>query len=200
MAFNGVITISREYASGGREVGRKLAAKLVVKFYDKSVSELTAVETGIKPEVIDDFQDRTPKNFDYGTYSSGKFSPINDELFAAQSKIIKKIAEHPCIIIGRCSDYILKGTPGLINIFVTAPIENRIERVTSMHHISDKEALKIIKHSDKQRAKYHEHYSNTKWGDPHSYDIVVNTGMGIDKAVEAVYAMVMAISEKFPVH
>ena len=200
MAFNGVIAISREYASGGREVGRKLAAKLVVKFYDKSVSELTAVETGIKPEVIDNFQDRTPKNFDYGTYSSGKFSPINDELFAAQSKIIKKIAEHPCIIIGRCSDYILKGTPGLINIFVTAPIENRIERVTSMHHISDKEALKIIKHSDKQRAKYHEHYSNTKWGDPHSYDIVVNTGMGIDKAVEAVYGMVMAISEKFPVH
>jgi len=198
MAFKGVITISREYASGGREVGRKLAAKLVVKFYDKSVSELTAVETGIKPEVIDDFQDRTPKNFDYGTYSSGKFSPINDELFAAQSKIIKKIAEHPCIIIGRCSDYILKGTPGLINIFVTAPIKNRIERVTSMHHISDKEALKIIKHSDKQRAKYHEHYSDTKWGDPHSYDIVVNTDMGIDKAVEAVYGMVMAISEKFP--
>ena len=193
MGFNGVITISREYGSGGREIGRKLAQKLNVKFYDKAISEMTAVETGIKPEIVEQFQDRTPTNFDYGTYSSGKFVPINDELFSVQAKIIKKIAEHPCVIIGRCSDYILKDAPNLINVFVTSPLDHRIARVTSLHNISEKQALKIIKNCDKQRAKYHEHYAKTKWGEPHYYDIVINSAIGIDKAVDALYGLAISL-------
>lgn len=186
MSFNLVITISREYGSGGREIGRRVARKLNIPFYDKSVSELAAIATGFKPEVIDAFQDRTPTGFDYGAYSTGSFVPISDELFSTQVKIIKKLAEKPCIIIGRCSDYILKDLPNLVRIFIIANKEDRIKKITSTYHVTEKEAIKAIKQCDKQRAKYHEHYADTKWGDAHSYDIVVNSSMGIDHAVSAI--------------
>ena len=194
MSFNLVITISREYGSGGREIGRRVARKLNIPFYDKSVSELAAIATGFKPEVIDAFQDRTPTGFDYGAYSTGSFVPISDELFSTQVKIIKKLAEKPCIIIGRCSDYILKDLPNLVRIFIIAKKEDRIKKITSTYHVTEKQAIKAIKQCDKQRAKYHEHYADTKWGDPHSYDLVVNSPMGIDHAVSAILGFLDSIN------
>ncbi len=196
MGFKSIITISREYGSGGREIGRKVARKLNIPFYDKSVSELAAIATGFKPEVIDAFQDRTPTGFDYGSYSSGNFVPISDELFGTQVKIIKKLAEKPCIIIGRCSDYILRDNPNLVRIFIIANEEDRIKRISETYHVSEKEAKKAIKTCDKQRAKYHEHYADTKWGDPHSYDLVVNSSMGTDAAVEAILGLLEHFNSK----
>ena len=144
MGFKSIITISREYGSGGREIGRKVARKLNIPFYDKSVSELAAIATGFKPEVIDAFQDRTPTGFDYGSYSSGNFVPISDELFGTQVKIIKKLAEKPCIIIGRCSDYILRDNPNLVRIFIIANEEDRIKRISETYHVSEKETDSAI--------------------------------------------------------
>lgn len=195
MEFNLVITISREYGSGGREIGRRVARKLNIPFYDKSISELAAIATGLKPEVIEAFQDRTPTGFDYGAYSTGSFVPISDELFGTQVKIIKKLAEKPCIIIGRASDYILKDYPNLVRIFIIAKKEDRIKKIASTYHVTEKEAIKAIKQCDKQRAKYHEHYADTKWGDPHSYDLVVNSSMGVDHAVSAILGFLDSINK-----
>ena len=195
MAFSSIITISREYGSGGREIGKRVAQILGITLYDKSISELTAVATGIKPEVIDAFQDRTPTHFDYGTYSSGKFVHISDDLFEKQSKIIREMAQKPCVIIGRCADFILRDMPNVIDIFVCAPLDYRIKRISELYHLSEKEALKTIKTCDKQRAKYHSHYADTTWGDPRSYDFTINSATGLDETAKAIAGFALAVSK-----
>lgn len=193
---NYIITISREYGSGGREIGKKLAEKLNIPFYDKSVSEFTAIKSGFPKSTVENVEDKTPSVFTYGMYSYTNMPPIHDEVFFAQCQVIKNIADKgPCVIVGRCADYVLKDRANVLNIFIHAPLEARIKRVTSLYSVPEDEAKKTILKNDKARAKYHDHYASMKWGKAQNYHLTINTIIGIDCAVETIAQLVGNLSK-----
>ena len=179
------ITISRQFGSGGKEIGEELAKVLGVKFYDKDLISLAAKESGINPEIFANIDEQATNSLLYslslGLYSFGNnFNstgglPINDELYILQHKIIKNIAnESPCVIIGRCSDYILRNRTDVINIFICADMDFRLNRVRNTKKIGEDKLEQLIKKADKSRANYYNFYSGQKWGATENYDLCIN--------------------------
>jgi cytidylate kinase len=193
---NFIITISREFGSGGAEIGRKLASKLNIPYYDKNVNEFTAVKTGFSKETIEESQDKTPSAFTYGMLSYVKLPPLQDEIFFAQTEVIKSVASKgPCVIVGRCADYVLDGRKNVINIFIYAPFAERVKRIVKIHNVSEEQAQKMIKLNDKLRKRYHEHYSHGEWGHSKNYHITLNSAVGIDCAVETIFSLTTNIRQ-----
>lgn len=191
--MNTVITIGRQYGSGGREIGEKLATHYNIKFYDKDLLKRAARESGICPELFENNDEKPTSSFLYNlitdTYSFGYSSPyvempLSHKVFLAQFDTIKKIAqEGPCVIVGRCADYALSDFENCLSIFIYAPIEDRMERVsTKFPDVNDPSKIKdIIIKTDKSRANYYNYYSSKKWGRADSYDLCVNSSkLGID--------------------
>lgn len=191
--MNTVITIGRQYGSGGREIGEKLATHYNIKFYDKDLLKRAARESGICPELFENNDEKPTSSFLYNlitdTYSFGYSSPyvempLSHKVFLAQFDTIKKIAqEGPCVIVGRCADYALSDFENCISVFIYAPIEDRMERVsTKFPDVNDPSKIKdIIIKTDKSRANYYNYYSSKKWGRADSYDLCVNSSkLGID--------------------
>ncbi|MDR3230765.1 MAG: cytidylate kinase-like family protein [Synergistaceae bacterium] len=198
---NLVITISREFGSGGRQVGAQLAEKLGVAFYDRALIHLASVKSGLAPQVFDQAEEEATSKFLFnlaigGYVSTGIFSQINvpicDQVFFAQSKTIEEIAEkESCVIIGRCANYILRDHPGLVRVFVHGDAKDRLQRSIDEYGIPEDEAKTRLSQIDKGRKNYYEHYTNEEWGVLKSYDLAVNTSFaGIDGAVKVVGAMV----------
>ena len=198
MNGNFVITIGREFGSGGREIGRILAEKLNIKCYDKELLALSAKESGLSEELFK-FNDEKPTNsFLYSlvmdTYSMGYSSssymdvPMNQKIFMAQYDCIKKLAEQEsCIIVGRCADYALKDMPGLVSVFISADMDFKVKRVTEMYGCDEEKAKDIINKTNKKRASYYNFYSNKKWADSRSYDLCINSSaVGIENAVDLI--------------
>ena len=193
-----VITIGREFGSGGHEIGMKLAEKLGIKCYDKELLELAAKESGLCEELFAS-QDEKPTNsflyslvmdtYSFG-YSSSGFSdmPMNHKIFLAQFDAIKKLAgEGPCVMVGRCADYALADWNDCFSIFVHADLDWRINRIASKHGKTPKEAKDMITKTDKSRASYYNYYTNKKWGAARSYNLCIDSGkLGIDYAIEAI--------------
>ena len=193
-----VITIGREFGSGGHEIGMKLAEKLGIKCYDKELLELAAKESGLCEELFAS-QDEKPTNsflyslvmdtYSFG-YSSSGFSdmPMNHKIFLAQFDAIKKLAgEGPCVMVGRCADYALADWNDCFSIFVHADLDWRINRIASKHGKTPKEAKDMITKTDKSRASYYNYYTNKKWGAARSYNLCIDSGkLGIDYATEAI--------------
>ena len=193
-----VITIGREFGSGGHEIGMKLAEKLGIKCYDKELLELAAKESGLCEELFAS-QDEKPTNsflyslvmdtYSFG-YSSSGFSdmPMNHKIFLAQFDAIKKLAgEGPCVMVGRCADYALADWNDCFSIFVHADLDWRINRIASKHGKTPKEAKDMITKTDKSRASYYNYYTNKKWGAARSYNLCIDSSkLGIDYAIEAI--------------
>ena len=191
-----VITISRQFGSGGHEVGEKLARQLDVLFYDKALIAMAAKQSGLSEEVFANADEKATSSLLYsmvmGSYSFGarvpgiNEMPINDKLFIIQSDIIKKAAaDGPCVIIGRCADYILREHENCLNVFVHANKEDRIRRSVMKKDCEERKAADFVTKKDKQRANYYNFYSNKRWDDLQNYDISINTSrFTIDQAVE----------------
>lgn len=187
-----VILISREYGSGGREIGKKLAEKLNIPFYDKELILLACKESGFDISLFEktEEQDKHPISYFLSMYSSS-MSPydlsLNDQVFLIQSKVIREIAADSCVIIGRCADYILRDNPNIIRIFIHAPIADRVQRATNEYHDTAENMEEKIRRIDKNRATYYNYYSNQKWGKLSNYDLTINSSKtGIDQAVELI--------------
>jgi cytidylate kinase len=196
-----VITISREFGSGGRKIGEQLAGELGIAFYDKSLIHLAVGKSGLDPLTIEKAEEEAANKFLFnlaigGYASAGVFSPLSvplsDQVFFAQSKVIEEIAEQgSCVIIGRCANYVLRNHPRRVSVFVCGEMKDRIRRVVEDCGVPDAEAEARIARMDKGRANYHEHYTEQKWGAAKIYHIAVNTSFtGIDGAVRAIRALV----------
>lgn len=195
-----VITVGRQYGSGGREIGTMLAKKLGIAYYDDMLLKEAAKESGLCEELFHSFDER-PKSFLYSiamdpySFSVDHVTPkgsIEQQVYLATYDTIKKLADKgPCVLIGRCADYVLKDRSDVINLFITAPLENRIERVARRNNISKEEARNRIKRTDKSRASYYNYYSSKDWGDAKSYDLCVDSSMlGVEGTVELLEKLV----------
>ena len=196
---NKIYTIGREFGSGGREVGEKLAAKLGIKLYDKELLQQAAKDSGFCEEIFENHDEKPTNSFLYSlvmdTYSVSGYSaapfldmPLNHKVFLAQFETIKKIAEkESCVIVGRCADYGLSDNPDCINIFIHADLDVRIKNVSRNLNITENKARDIINKTDKQRASYYNYYTSKKWGDSKSYNLSLDAGkLGTDNCVEMI--------------
>lgn len=193
-----VITIGRQFGSGGREIGRKLAEQLGVPFYDKQLLVQAAKDSGIAQEVLENY-DEAPTNsllysLSMGAYSMGNMGaasfnlPMNHKVFLAQFDTIKRLADQGgCVIVGRCADYALMKHPHRVSVFVYADIKKRVDRVAKYDNISPKEAEERLMKADKKRASYYNFFSNKKWGAAESYHLCLDSGViGVDNAVKLI--------------
>ncbi len=186
MSCDKIITITRQYSSGGHEIGRLLADKLGVSFYDKELISLAAKESGIAPEVFENADEKMTNSLLYsmsvGLYNFGNgFSamgdlPLNDRLYIIQHKIIKEKAKNECfVVVGRCADYILRERKNLVRVFIYADLDKRAKRAVKRHDIEPSRAKQAVSKADKNRANYYSFYSGQKWGSPENYDLCINT-------------------------
>ena len=193
--LNYVITIGRQYGSGGREIGRLVADALGIKYYDKELLTESSKASGVKPEVFEAADERTPSffsniwsfnlGFNAGSYLLGS-SPISDEkIYAAQSNVMKNLAqESSCLIVGRSADYVLRNHPGLISIFIHSSIEERIMRIMNRTGIDSAEkARALAAKKDKLRASYYNFYTDKTWGDAAGYDLSIDSSKLSTEAV-----------------
>ncbi len=198
-----IITIGRQFGSGGHDIGTKLAEDLGIKLYDKEMLDRAAKESGICQELFESNDEKPTNSFLYSlvmdtysfgsNYASGYLDmPLNHKIFLAQFDAIKGIAaEGPCVLIGRCADYALEDRPDVLRIFIRADLNDRIRRVAKQFDLTDAKAKDMIIKTDKKRAGYYNYYSNKKWGDSESYDFCINSSiLGIDGAVDAIKALI----------
>ena len=189
-----VITVGRQYGSGGREIGTALAKRFGIAYYDDLLLKKAAEESGLCEELFHSFDER-PKSFLYSialdpySFSMNHITSkgsIEQQVYLATYDTIKKLAdEGSCVLIGRCADYALKDRNDVLNLFITAPLENRIKRVAMRNGISEDEARERIRKRDKDRAAYYNFYSAKEWGDAKSYDLCIDSSLlGIDGTVD----------------
>ena len=187
---NRVITITRQYGSGGREIGQKLADAMGVEFFDNKLLEVAAGNSGIHKSHFEQNDEKRSNSFLYllsTAYSQGGV-PFDDALFFAQLEAIQKIAsEQSCVIIGRCADYALRDFSKILNVFICAPLEVRVKRAAEIYGIAEKHAADYVKRLDKQRTSYYNYYTDKRWGQPQNYQICVDSSaLGIDGSVELI--------------
>ena len=181
------VAVSRQFGSGGAETASKLAAKLGVPCYDKSIAEMSAVVTGFDKDIIHGSEDKAANAFWYGGFLSGESLSLYDKIYIGQSRVIKELAKRgSCVLVGRCAAKVLEDEAELIKVFICAPMAQRIERVSKGYEVSPAEAEKIIRRNDKARAAYYRKYADTEWGKIDNYDLVVNTRVGTDNAAKVV--------------
>ena len=181
-----VITISREYGSGGRAIGERLAKELGVPFYDKELIFMAAKESGLSEEYIKKTKQMKSTSFLYGLYMSAQQLPMNDQIFLVQSKIIRQVAqEGPCVIVGRCATNILKDKS--LKIFIHAPFEERVQNVIRRTGREEASARKLVKKMDKERKAYYEYFTDSKWLDMTQYDLCIDSSrFSMEQIVEIV--------------
>jgi cytidylate kinase len=208
MSSNYIITISRQYGSGGHDIGKALADKLGIPFCDKELISIAAKESGVSPEVFNDVDEKATNSLLYslstGLYSYGNnFSsigdlPVNDRLYILQHKIIKDLADKGSfVVVGRCADYVLKGNPKVINVFIYADIESRVKRALERNEIDPARAKQAVQKADKRRANYYSFYSGKKWGLADNYDLCINTThISTEQAADIISEYLDVISKK----
>lgn len=196
--MNTVITIGRQYGSGGHEIGLKLAEHYGISCYDKELLARAAKDSGLCKEVFEHHDERPNNSFLYNlvmdTYSFGYNAatfvdmPISHKVFLAQFDSIKKIAdEGPCIIVGRCADYALADRDNVIKLFIYADMEHKIDRISRLYGLNADKARDTILKTDKKRAAYYNYYSSNKWGRAETYDLCINSSkLGIDGTVNLI--------------
>lgn len=198
MKTNSIITIGRQFGSGGREIGKKLAESLEIPFYDKELIQLAAKKSGVCEEVFETVDEQATNSFLYslamGAYTLSNTSslitemPINDKLFILQSDIIKNLAaEGPCVIVGRCGNYVLRDNPNAVHLFIYADMECKIKRVSKLYDLPENKVKDKIVKTDKKRANYCNYYTNEKWGIMQNYDFSLNSSrLDTDRCVEVI--------------
>ena len=200
MANRTIITIGRQFGSGGREVGLKLSERLGIKFYDKELLNEAARESGLSREVIEQFDERPVNSLLYslsmglvqGTHPTAlnESTSLESQIYMAQFNAIRRIADtEDCIIIGRCADYVLRDVPDVMSVFIHAPIESRTRRIAKLYELDRDKAKKLIDKKDKVRSSYYNFYSDRRWGASTSYSLTLDSSKtGIDGAAELIEA------------
>ncbi len=186
---NRVITISREFGSGGRTIGKKVAEALGIPCYDSELIHKFAAESGFDEDYIKDVGEYAPGGFLAAAFSHSAIGPNNaDYLWAIQYKIITELAEkESCVIVGRCADYVLQDKADCLRVFVHADMAFRAERIVKEYGDRNKSPEHRLKNKDKRRAAYHRFYTDMKWGHAQNYDLTLNSGtLGIDRCVEII--------------
>ncbi len=182
-----VITISREYASGGRIIGRKVAEALNVPFYDREIIGLSAQKAQLSAGAVEHSEEKMTKGYEYGLYIGRKYMPISDQVFIAQSKVIEEIAgKGCCVIVGRCADHILRDNKNSIHIFIHAPFEQRVRWAVGKYGLLVENAGQAVRNNDEARAGYYNHYTDETWGEARHYHLSINSSMGIEQCVELI--------------
>ena len=193
---NVIITIAREYGSGGRYIGKLVAQKLGIKLYDKNFIEEMADSTGFSAEYI---KENEQKRTVLDNFNNGYYAGLNnaDELFIKESELIKELAnKESCIIVGRCADFILKDNQNVLKIFIDNSLENKIKRATTFYRMDKEKAKKEITRINKLRANHYKYYTENNWKEPSNYDICINSdAIGIDYAVELICNMVKDVQK-----
>lgn len=186
-----VITIGRQYGSGGSELGQILADKLGYAFYDKEIIEMTAGTTGYSSNYVGEHQESLTNSLIYDLvnhmYAFPETESPKDKIFDAQSKVIKEIAEKGhCVIVGRCADQILKDRTDCLNIFLHAPLKNRIKRVMGKKNLTEKDAKQLILREERRRADNYHYYTRQIWGASANYHLSLDTSLGYDYVLDVI--------------
>lgn len=196
--MNTIITIGRQFGSGGKEIAEKLGENLQIPVYDKEMLAVAAKDSGICQELFESHDEKPTNSFLYSlvmdTYSMGYSPnaymdmPINHKVFLAQFDAIKKLAnEGPCILVGRCADYALDSYDNCLSVFIHANLDARIRRIARMYDLTDAKAKDMIVKTDKKRATYYNYYTNKKWGAAESYELCLDSSkLGITGTTEAI--------------
>lgn len=195
-----IITIGRQFGSGGKEVGIRVAKELGIPFYDKEILQEAAKKSGLCEKILENFDER-PKSLLYSiamdSYmfslpGAGAGESLEQQVYLATFNTVRQIAEQgPCVIIGRCADYALAEHPNHLSLFIHAPLEDRIRRVAKRQNLTPEKAKTLIMKTDKRRASYYEYYSSQKWGAVDSYDCCLNSSLlGLGGTVELIRTLV----------
>ena len=186
---NRVITISREFGSGGRTIGKKVAEKLGIHCYDSEIIQKMTEETGFTPEYVKEAGEYAPGSFLSAAFSNRTFGPTNEDiLWEHQYKVITALAEKgPCVIVGRCADYILRDKADCLKVFIHADMAFRAKRIVEVYGERAQSPEERLRDKDKRRAAYHRFYTNMKWGHAQNYHLTLDSGvLGIDKCTEII--------------
>lgn len=182
-----IITIAREYGSGGRIIAQKVAEKLGIVYYDNEIIDLAAKELGIDVDTIRKASEEKTSSFMYTMSSSAFTLPLNDQVFAMQSKIIRHIAKHDtCIIVNGCADYVLEDYDDVLTVFIHAPLESRIKRVEEEYKEEHDDVKKFVMKKDKGRSNYYNYYTTKKWGQLKNFDLTLNSDLGIEQVADTI--------------
>ena len=183
---NLIITISRQYGSGGRMIGQQLAKELNIPFYDKEIIDLAAKESGLAVDFIRGQEQQLTQSLLFSivtnfTSNSSAFNPnmlsLSDQVYLAEAKAIRELADKgPCVMVGRCADWVLEKDYDVLRVFVCAPIEDRCRRAVEEYGDKPENIQKAVQSIDKQRARYCQHYCDKAWEDAENYDLCLNSG------------------------
>ena len=181
-----IITISREFGSGGRFIGEEVAKKLGIAYYDKNIIGLIAEKSGLSPEYIQENAELSPKKGLFAYAFSGRDitgKSVEDMVYEAQRNIILELAEkEPCVIIGRNADYILKDRDDVLNVFIHGDMPEKIKRITGLYNVKEKEAVKTMADTDKRRRTNYNFYTDQNWGKASNYTLCLNSSqLGYDR-------------------
>ena len=191
--MNRIITISREFGSGGRTIGQMVADKLGIPCYDQDILDRIAEESGLTKEYIEERTESTKRSWFANAFAdrSLKSMSTQDYVWSIQKRIILDVASKgPCVIIGRCADYILQGQADLLKVFITASVEDRAKRVVEKYGQSGDAIEQRLREKDISRSSYYRFYTDVEWGICKNYDISLNSGLvGIDRCVEIIASM-----------
>ena len=200
--MNTVITIGRQFGSGGREIGEKLAEHFGIKCYDKELLSRAAKDSGFCEEMIKTHDERPTNSFLYNlvmdTYSFGYNTstfmdmPISHKVFLAQFDTIKHLADtESCVIVGRCADYALAEYPNVLSVFISGNMDEKIKYISKLYDKTPEKAKDIIVKTDKKRSNYYNYYTSKKWGDARSYDVCLNSSvLGPEGTVDAILEII----------
>ena len=196
--MNKIITITRLYGSGGREIGRRLAEAYGIPFYDNEIISRAAKETGFAEAAFERAEDKATNSLLYSiAMGMNVFSnqdagmtalSLDDRIFLAQSNVIRKVAEEgPCVIVGRCADYILKDRSDVLNLFISASVDFRIHRSIQIDMLPESRAAEIVLKKDKSRGNYYKYHSGERWDNVMNYDMALRSDLcGIEGTVECI--------------
>ena len=194
-----IITISREFGSGGRTIGRLIAEKLNIPFYDKELVDHIALESGFAPKFVEEHGEHSPGSslFSYAFAPQGVPGIMNglstaDFLWNVQCNVILQLAEKgPCVIVGRNADYILKDREDVLHVYITATMDYRADCIVRLYGTSEKSPTARIQEKDKRRKVNYQHYTGRSWGAAENYDISLNTStIGVEEAADIIVALV----------
>lgn len=201
---NYVITVAREYGSGGKTIAKMLSERLNIPYYDKDLLRLASEESGINERFFHQVDERIKGLvFRRGAYKGKVIPPdsadfvSDDNLFNFQAKIIRELAEkEPCVIVGRCADYILKDAPHVLKVFVYADKAASLKNVRELYGISEKEGERLIEKTNRAREEYYKHYTGRDWESAKNYDLCLNTSrLGFAKCVEIINSYISALTD-----
>lgn len=199
-----IVSISRQYASGGEAVAKALGAKLGIPVYERQVIELAAQKAGLTPDYIDSLEENASRSFLFNLVTAGGVGaaptydvPLSFSAYSAQAAVIKELAaKGSCVIVGRCGDYILRDDPDLVRVFISADDNIRVKRVMERFSLTEREAEKRIRKLDKGRANYYLSFTGEEWGAITGRDLVLNTSaLDADSAADVIIALLKALGK-----